>query len=569
MRRVWPESGPVAYESRFNGKVYATSWIELTGETAPGVFTFLSQLALDPQELGQGGSPVHAVSELAVDDQLRPLRYVTRTRGAAMRLAFDADSVLATLPDGSQKKLPVGDATYVMEAHFAGLEALLLAHLLQNGLLGDSARVAFFFVNQLTVLPYHVTAAPDLLAELLSDLATEVIGDRQPGCYRTSFREELLLDAQGRLLRCRNPMQGVDTRRLSVAPPRPEFSVVRAGYRPAIYIPPPNAPFRLLDLNIPGPVTELGATLTLPTHADGASATRCPAVLFLSGSGTHDRNGIVGELDIGTHQIVDTLSSAGFVGLRYDTRGAGTTRLGSDHLESGLAAIIDDALAAYRFLAARPEVDPARIFLLGHSQGGTVALALATRRGVHPAGIALLATVGRSLEEISMDQVEAHGRHTGLSAEQIEKQRALTQELYALIRAGKEFTAGQVPDIHLVAQRSVPWMREWLAHQADEMIPQLASPALVPVFIANGEKDFQVSGDKDARRLHAAAQRAGIPVELHLYPALDHLFKPVAQDSTLASYYEGKRAVDATFLRDLTTWLLQQAGEPAPATTAR
>jgi len=552
VRLVWPETGSIAFESTFNGKRYATSWIECRGETSPGVYRFVSQFELDPRALGQGGSIIHSISTFEVDPGLRPLRYVSYARGAVLQLVWQGESVVVTFPDGTQQTVPSGGAAYVTEAHMAGLDALLFSALFHSGQLEQPARAMFFFVNQLGALSCQFTVASDLVASP---------GERW---YRTSFQDEILLDRQGLLLCNRNPLQGIEIRRLATAPAKPEVTEAERNYRPAVYAPPPAATFRALDVTLPGPVIPIGATLTIPRASDASQgdAPRWPAVLFIAGSGCHDRHGIAGELDFGTHEIVDYLSEGGFVGLRYDTRGAGTTGLGADYLEAGLDAIIADALAAYHFLAARPEVDKDRIFLIGHSQGGTVAMALATEHKVQVRGIAFLATVARSLEELSFDQLESHGRHAGLSDEQIAQQKALLQESLALIRAGKEFKAGEVPDIHLTFQRNVPWFREWMRRRAESMVALLTCP----IWIANGEKDFQVSADKDAKRLADAARQAGLVTELRLYPLLDHAFKPIAGESTLASYYDPQRRVDPAFLADLRSWLVETSQDRASHT---
>lgn len=541
---VWPETDTIAFASTFNGTRYATSWIKCQGETSPGIYSFVSQFELDPSVLGQGGSVVHAASKLDVDPALKPLRFVSYALGAVLQLVWQGDSVVVTFPNGTQQSVPSGGATYVTEAHMAGFDALFFRALLHSGPLaqvGLSESTRFFFVTQLCPLSCQFTAATDLPAGP---------GERW---YRTSFQDEILLDREGLLLCNRNPHQGIEIRRLDTAPPRPNVADAEKSYRPAVYTPPPGARFRSIDVEIPGPVVPIGGTLTIPLASDvpQGDAQRWPAVLFISGSGCHDRHGISGELDFGTHEIVDHLSDGGFVGLRYDTRGAGTTGLGADYLEAGLDSIIADALAAYRFLAARPEVDTHRIFLIGHSQGGTVAMALATEEKVQVRGIAFLATVARGLEELSLDQLESHGRSAGLKDEQIAQQKTLMQESFALIRAGKEFKAGEVPDIHLALQRNVPWFRQWIRRQADSMVAALTCP----IFIANGEKDFQVSAEKDAKQLAATAQKAGVAAELRIYPRLDHSFKPIAGESTLASYYGTQRHVDPTFLADLRDWL--------------
>ena len=541
IRAIWPHSGRVAYQASLNGRMYATHWLELRGEVTAGVFAFASHLELDPGPLGQGGSRLYAQSELLVDGDLRPLRYATRARGSGLAIEWRSDAIVVTLPDGSTQRLPVGAARYVVETHFTGLEAVMLAHMHACGQLGESARTTLFFVNQLSALPYALTPAVDLPAP---DGAAWV---------RSSFHEEILLDAGGQLLSLRTPMQGIEIRRLTDAPPLPDASVAGSSFRPARYVPPNDPRFRLEEVTIPGPITPIGGTLSLPNDAMGG---RLPAVLFISGSGAHDRHGMSGELDLGTHEILDHLAACGIAGLRFDTRGAGNTRIGDDVLQSGFRTIIDDARAAYAYLKTRPEIDPDRVALIGHSQGGTVALAMLTRFGDGARALALLATVGRTMAEVSVDQLHVQAKVTGLSDDQLQKQLVLTHELYDLLRSDKPWVAGEIPDVHMAAARMVPWLREWLQYASDDMIPALRCP----LWIGNGDKDFQVDAERDGARMYAAAVRAGVDATFKRYPNLDHLFMAQDGPAGLASYYQPGRHVDRAFLEDLTTWLRDRLG---------
>src|SRR5262249_60224486 len=82
---------------------------------------------------------------------------------------------------------------------------------------------------------------------------------------------------------------------------------------------PADATFALQDISIAAPRGPLGGSITVPA-GQGPS----PAVLFISGSGKHDRHGIVGDGDLGSHEIVDYPSNHGMVGLPFSLRGAGT-----------------------------------------------------------------------------------------------------------------------------------------------------------------------------------------------------------------------------------------------------
>jgi dienelactone hydrolase len=329
----------------------------------------------------------------------------------------------------------------------------------------------------------------------------------------------------------------------------PYWAALPDGTRPGElvrYVPPARRTFELQDVSIAGRGGELAGTLTIP-----AGVGPFPAVLFLSGTGTHDRHGISGGIDIGTHEIVDHLAEHGFVGLRFDTRGAGATKLGDEALDSSMTPLVEHARTWFAYLASRPEVDPARIALIGHSQGGTIALLISTQDPVlAPAAIALLAAPGRPFTEILEEQIVQQSTELGIDDAARDQQVAEFREIVAAVKAGTKFEAGAVPDRLVPAARRVAWIRDHLDIDPVDLVPKLRCRLLV----AQGAKDFQVT-QRDAERLHRAAVTAGLDVAYELLLDLDHLFKRCAGKSTLEQYYDTTRHVDAAFLAKLAAWL--------------
>ena len=114
------------------------------------------------------------------------------------------------------------------------------------------------------------------------------------------------------------------------------------------------------------PGVTLAGTLTLPR-----GVAKAPAVALITGSGPEDRD----ETVFGHKPflvLADHLTRRGIAVLRFDDRGVGGSSAATPGATSrDLAA---DALGAIRCLAGRPEVDPARIGLLGHSEGAAIAV---------------------------------------------------------------------------------------------------------------------------------------------------------------------------------------------------
>src|SRR5262245_48155246 len=119
----------------------------------------------------------------------------------------------------------------------------------------------------------------------------------------------------------------------------------------------------------------LEGTLTSPSRPPSAGA------LIIGGSGPIDRDG--GSRVAATPPIyrwwAEELSLAGFAVLRYDKRFL--THPAIDIASFDEEAQIADALAALAFLRSAPEIAGRPVFVVGHSEGGTLAPIVATRAG--------------------------------------------------------------------------------------------------------------------------------------------------------------------------------------------
>ncbi len=119
------------------------------------------------------------------------------------------------------------------------------------------------------------------------------------------------------------------------------------------------------------PDLTVAGKLVTPQPDDGAAPRKGPAVLICHGSDGVDARG---------EFHAEALNAAGIATLEIDMWAARGTGRGAAARPRSVPETLPDAFAAARFLAVQPEVDPARIGILGFSWGGVVSLLSATRR---------------------------------------------------------------------------------------------------------------------------------------------------------------------------------------------
>jgi len=154
----------------------------------------------------------------------------------------------------------------------------------------------------------------------------------------------------------------------------PEVAALVAGRRD--YSAPRNAPYMSEDVVVHTPAgLALTGTITIPR---GRPTGRAPAVVTISGSLPEDRDGASTALKgyRPFRELGDTLGRRGVAVLRLDDRGVN----GSDRGPSGATPrdFADDSRAGVAYLRTRPEIDADRIGLVGHGEGGIIALMIAS-----------------------------------------------------------------------------------------------------------------------------------------------------------------------------------------------
>ena len=134
-------------------------------------------------------------------------------------------------------------------------------------------------------------------------------------------------------------------------------------------------------------------TLLIPVNARG----KIPAVLLISDSGPVDRDGnsalLPGKID-SQKQFARILANVGVASLRFDKYGTGKTGLGSyanNAARLTFDSYVSTAVFAYQYLSRRSEIDPTHMAILGHGEGGLIALLISAKmQGTDQSPVALI-----------------------------------------------------------------------------------------------------------------------------------------------------------------------------------
>lgn len=354
---------------------------------------------------------------------------------------------------------------------------------------------------------------------------------------RTSLGEKVTL-AGGKIVGIEVVDDGLFVESID-APTFPTWTVEVAT--PLNYAPAADASFERREVALAGRAGEpalAGEVLVPRERGEGL-----PAVLFLSGSGMTDRYGFAGPppVDFGSHEITDALAEAGFVVLRYDEPGHGQ----SEGAPLSWVRQQEDARRGLRTLMVQPEIDPGRMVVVGHGEGGWRGVILAKERPKEVVAVALLGSPGRSYR----DTFERNAEAVRKTLSPDERARAVTQhaQLMAAIERGVGVPAELVPQAQ--------WLREIL----DVDPVAVLGGVTASVLLAYGDKDLEVNvGDAVARFKQAAAD-GGTPVNVQRFQNLDHLFKLEESERSTPASYRQQRPVDAEFLQGLIRWLREHS----------
>ena len=266
-----------------------------------------------------------------------------------------------------------------------------------------------------------------------------------------------------------------------------------------------------------GPSGLLKGTMLAP-----GDAAKAPLVLIIPGSGPTDRDGDspLGVKAASYRLLAEALAGEGVASARIDKRGMFASAGAGDPNHVTMAAYAQDVHAWAQTL--RRQTGAPCIWLLGHSEGGLVAL-VAAQSPADICGLVLVAASGRPFAETLREQLKANPAAAPF----------LAQALPAIdkLAAGQHVdTSGMDPALLTLFH---PAVQDFMIDEMSYDPGKLLAAYTGPVLVLQGDTDLQVAVT-DAQRL-AAARPA---VKLVLFPGVNHVLKaaPLDRGANMATY---------------------------------
>ena len=289
----------------------------------------------------------------------------------------------------------------------------------------------------------------------------------------------------------------------------------------------------------------LKGTLTLPENCDR----KTPVLIMVTGSGLQNRDEeMFGHKPFAV--IADAFARAGIATLRYDDRGFGEST--GDVVLCTTEDLKNDALAGVKLLRDRFE----RVGVIGHSEGGTIALMLAGERQVDFA-VSLAGMIVSGAETLLAQNRRAF-ESAGLPESEVEAFARLLSDTFTAIKTRAPLPSADNYDITDALRKNyaaalpsfrTPYMEFFLGLDLSASL----SGITCPVMALNGTKDTQVQCDRNMEALKASLPSGGKNV-IRAEDGLNHLFQHCVTGE-FSEYKEIEETFSSEVLSEMITWI--------------
>jgi len=289
-----------------------------------------------------------------------------------------------------------------------------------------------------------------------------------------------------------------------------------------------------------------------------------PATILVAGSGPHTR-----DEDVFNHKVflilADALNRAGIAVLRYDKRGVGAST--GDYANATTMDFTTDARAAVNWLKKRSEIDSAHIGIVGHSEGGLIAPAIAVS-DPSVSFVVLMAGPGLPLDQVLLMQQAAILRAAGQSEAVIATTEKENKALFDMIKAAQSLEDAKAKASAMAASLvaegkmtkadadtafatvTTPWFYEIIRYDPRSNLTEVK----VPVLAINGALDMQVPSKEDLAAIKEALKNNLDTTVIEL-PGLNHLFQ-TAQTGAITEYAGIEETMSPVALKTITDWVM-------------
>ncbi len=282
----------------------------------------------------------------------------------------------------------------------------------------------------------------------------------------------------------------------------------------------------------------LRGTLVLPA----GHTKKTPVLIMVTGSGLQNR-----DEEIFEHKpfavIADALARAGIATLRYDDRGFGEST--GDIINCTTEDLKNDALSGIRLLRERFD----KVGVIGHSEGGTLALLLAAE-GKADFIVSLAGNVVSGAETLLwQNRIALSG--AGVPAETVDTYCKALAEAFETGHIGNyDLPEGLKKNLSMaIMQLQTPYLKYFLTLDTRPVLGKITCQVLA----LNGSKDQQVNPDANLEALRKGLP-AATPAQIECVEGLNHLFQPCATGAT-TEYKEIEVTIAPEVLAKLVEWL--------------